>query len=120
LVSVSLFSENASETELLAPYQTQVFESAAVEPFLAIGIPRDSLEFAVSLEERTIRGRVILTKDVLIEGEQLKSGHEVLCFRSHRFLETELMDYLNKAGWSVVSHRTDQVHLAVVSKAGNS
>jgi len=117
LLSVSLRSSDLGEADVLMPYRTDVFESAVLEPFLALGIRREALEFEVSFEADSVIGIVTLVEQANIDGAVIPSGHRTLAFKSKRFAASEVFALLESARWRPIASRVDNGHLAIFARA---
>ncbi|WP_306205006.1 L-histidine N(alpha)-methyltransferase [Actinoplanes sp. RD1] len=92
----------ADDVEALrAPYLTEVFEDAALEPLLALGIDRRLLDLSIVYDASAdqVVGEVRLLGAVPAGEAEVPAGHTVRCFRSRRFDLDEVHAIVSAAGW---------------------
>jgi L-histidine N-alpha-methyltransferase len=101
VVTVALLGKDAGPDEVLAPYRTEVFRDAVVEPLRAARIAAEDMELRLNFVDGTVIGDVVLRSPVIVGGHPLAVGHRVRCFRSRRFTAAQVRDLFDRSNWSV-------------------
>ncbi|MEV4724776.1 L-histidine N(alpha)-methyltransferase [Micromonospora humida] len=119
LVSVLLRCDEGTATTL-APYRSQAFRAAALEPLLAAGIAEADLGFDLSFHDGVVTGAAVLEREVVVDGTCLPAGHRIHCFQSRRFSCSDVTGAVAQAGWHVRDVVTEPggVHLVVTATRG--
>ncbi|WP_436537070.1 L-histidine N(alpha)-methyltransferase [Actinoplanes sp. HUAS TT8] len=104
----------------IAAYHSQEFRCAALEPLLAAGLRSADLEFEVDYHDDAFIGRVTLLRDVRLDDKPLPHGYQFRCFLSRRFDADEVVQMVEKAGWSICRTAIDwdSDHMTVVASRG--
>lgn len=101
VAGVTLQPPEADHAAVLAPYQTDVFRAAAIEPLRAAGIAAGDLDFDVHYADGAVIGEAVFLRKVRIGPLIVPSGHVLRCFCSRRFAMNEVLSLLERAGFRV-------------------
>jgi len=115
LISVTLTSPSRGSRYALAPYETEVFEAAVLEPFVMAGISRESLKLALSVADDAVEGVVQVVDPISFEGVEVAEGEQIRCFVSRRFTESMVGPLLMKSGWEPQYQADSGDHLVVAA-----
>jgi L-histidine N-alpha-methyltransferase len=101
-------------------YRSHEFRCAALEPLLAAGLRPADLEFEVDYRDDAFIGQVTLLRDVRLDDKPLPHGFQFRCFLSRRFDADEVVQMVEKAGWSICRTAIDwgSDHMTVVASRG--
>jgi L-histidine Nalpha-methyltransferase len=113
------------ERELLLPYETAEFVSAALEPLRLAGVDVAAGRFQTRFDSarRAIIGDFVVGREeaVKLTGATvwLKTDERMECFVSRRFEEEDVSRLATSAGWSVLRCESDThgTHMATVLRA---
>ena len=118
LISVTLAAPSRGSRSMLAPYETEVFEAAVLEPFAMAGIPRESLKLSLSAADDVVEGVVQVIDPISFEGVEVPEGEQIRCFVSRRFTESTVGPLLMKSGWEPEYQADSGDHLVVAAVRG--
>ena len=107
---------------VLAPYRTNVFRGAALEPLRAAGVRSSDITFDVRFANGVVIGEATFLRSVTVGQQVLQLGHVVRCFRSRRFVTEEVTALFARGGWNVCAAVEDaeHEHAVVVAERGIS
>ncbi|GAA4606676.1 L-histidine N-alpha-methyltransferase [Actinoplanes octamycinicus] len=87
--------------ELVAPYETEVFHDAALEPLRSLGVDAWRLEMTWDEVSGAVVGTAVLREPRTVADQDLPAGHRVRCFVSRRFAADEAEALVEAAGGTV-------------------
>lgn len=121
LLGLSARTSETRSSVYVAPYNSEIFRSAALEPLRAVGVDLDDVEFDVRYEDHEVFGVCTLRKETALDGVSFPAGWAIRCFRSRRFSEREVSDLLKDNGWSDIRWAPDDTgeHLIVLAIASD-
>jgi len=97
LLSVALHTNSVTVDEVLAPYQTEAFRLAAIEPLRIVGLPTRGIAVDLTFTGRTVIGRIKVPCSSAILGVHLKKNEIITVFRSNASLLMNSWRYCTKA-----------------------
>ncbi len=118
VLGVTLRDQADDPDTVRAPYLTEVFEAAALEPLLALGVERRLLDLSIVYDAAgdQVVGEVRLLGPVPAGERELPAGHTVRCFRSRRFDLGDVHRIVSAAGWKLeADHHEPGTRHAVVT-----
>ena len=106
-----------SDDELLAPYRSDAFRAAALEPLRCAGVDPADIDFLLDWENDAVIGKAVLRRHSRIGDVDLPAGHRVRCFSSRRFRPDMVTDLLPPPRWRIlrVSVHPGGEHLVVAA-----
>lgn len=116
VAGVTLPPTGDDHASTLAPYRTDIFRAAAVEPLRAAGVAASDLDFDVRYAEGAVIGEAVFLRKVRLGPIIVPSGHVLRCFRSRRFGLEEVRGLLERTGFRVRSMVVDdqQQHAVMI------
>ena len=115
VTGVTLRPPDADHAVVLAPYRTEVFRAAALEPLRAAGVAAGDIEFDVHFADGAVVGKVVFLRKVRVGWLTVPSGHELRCFCSRRFAMKDVLSLLERTGFEIrTAIVDDQAEHAVV------
>jgi hypothetical protein len=116
VAGVTLPPTGDDHASTLAPYRTDIFRAAAVEPLRAAGVAASDLDFDVRYAEGAVIGEAVFLRKVRLGPIIVPSGHVLRCFRSRRFGLEEVRGLLERTGFRVRSVVVDdqQQHAVMI------
>jgi L-histidine N-alpha-methyltransferase len=103
VTGVTLPPRGDDHAATLAPYQTDIFRAAAVEPLRAAGVAAADLDFDVRYDDGAIVGEAVFLRKVRVGPLSVPSGHVLRCFWSRRFGLDEIRSLLVRTGFRLRS-----------------
>lgn len=122
MAGVTLQPPAADCAMVLAPYRTDVFRTAALEPLHAAGVEPDDVEFDVHFADGVVVGQAVFRRSVRVGQWAVPSGHILRCFCSRRFVMEDVRTMFARTGWEVRSVTEDdmQEHAVVLATRGTT
>ena len=122
LLGVALESQQSPQ-ERLAPYQSEVFRRAALEPLRWAGVEPDDVDFRLRWENGAVVGHAVFRRATFVGDTVLPAEHAVRCFSSRRFRPEGVLRLFDPSRWRTLSAAVNEAadHLVVaVSPRGGS
>jgi L-histidine Nalpha-methyltransferase len=110
MAGVTLHPPSAEYAMVLAPYRTDVFRAAALEPLHAAGIEPDDVQFDVHFADGVVVGQAEFRRSVRVGQWMVPSGHILRCFCSRRFVMDDVRTMFTRTGWEIRSVTKDDKH----------
>jgi L-histidine Nalpha-methyltransferase len=116
-VGVTLRPHGDDHAAVLAPYQTDAFRAAAIEPLRAAGIAADDLDFGVHYADGAVIGEAVFVRKVRVGPMLVPAGHVLHCFFSRRFALSEVLTMLERTGFQLRTAVADDAreHAVVIA-----
>jgi L-histidine N-alpha-methyltransferase len=120
LAGLTLRNPTVDERTVLAPYRTDVFRAAALEPLHAAGLHPDDIDFAVRFVDSAVVGDATILRNIRVGDVTLPAGHALRCFYSRRFDMGDVMPLFKRSGWTVRANIVDDLreHAVVTAVRG--
>jgi len=101
VTGVTLWRPDVDSSTVLAPYRTEVFRAAALEPLRAAGVAGGDVEFDVRFVDGVIVGEVVFLRRVCVGPLTVPAGYVLRCFSSRRFARNDVLALLERTGFRI-------------------
>jgi L-histidine Nalpha-methyltransferase len=122
LAGLTLRNPTVDEWTVLAPYRTEVFHDAALEPLRAAGVDPEDIDFTVRFTDGAVVGEATILRTVRAGNAMFPAGHALRCFISRRFVMEDLSPLFQGANWTIRTTSLDDrcEHAVVTAVRGPS
>jgi len=120
LLLLGLASPLASIEQMMSPYLTKTFTSAALAPYKWLGVDVSALNVDVEYRSGSVVAAVRALDRVTIPQSdiRLQRGMRIIVFRSRRFRPEEVEHIAAESGWNVELWRVDSAgHMTVLLRS---
>jgi hypothetical protein len=108
------------ESDVLAPYRTDSFVAAVLEPLRAAGVDPDDVGFDLYWSGLRVRGMATFRRALRIDTMDVPPGYRLRCFQSRRYTRAGIVSLMEGAGFLVQRSSVDPAedHMIVMALRG--